>query len=166
MSKLWMKDNKLLIKDSKLLLADECCCGNGDDDDEPDCNPGDPDPLCSHCLCADALPTNFNVTISGFPATCMSDTFNGSWTLPWIRDCTWEYEIDQWFALRLFCQAGPFWILFWAATNSYGGYFGGYGGEECAPETQIFYPWSCSAYGCTDLCNTFYNSCVAVVSRG
>ena len=26
MSKLWLKDHKLLVKDNRLLLADECCC--------------------------------------------------------------------------------------------------------------------------------------------
>ena len=111
------------------------------DEDEP-CT-GD-DPLCSVCPCESDLHPSYQVSISGFPAICGVDAFNGSWNLEWRSDCLWQYDIDATRSVRLMAQAGPFWLLHWAQNDgsiSIGGYYGGQGGAPCAPETQSFQFW-------------------------
>jgi len=178
MSKLWMKDNKLLIKNKRLLLADECCCGGGDD--EPGCDPGQPDPLCSNCICSKALANTYTVMLSGIPgglagdgSTCGYEVFNGTWTLTWTRDCDWEYWIDEWRVVRLWCQNGPFWHIVLSVPIGYMALsFGGISYDEdeipgsCAPENYVYYPWSCSSSGCLNLCNPFYEGGAATLIRG
>jgi len=54
---------------------------------------GDPEPLCEYCPGSAHLAENYRVIISGFPAVCNVGTFNGAWTVTWVLDCTWRYDI-------------------------------------------------------------------------
>jgi len=76
MSQLWLKDNKLLLKDGKLQLADKCCCDSGGGGEPCTGN----DPLCEYCACSTGLSSTYTVTVSGL-SRCTSDKFNGVWTV-------------------------------------------------------------------------------------
>lgn len=136
-----------------------------EDEDEP-CT--GTDPLCSICDCAAELAESYQVSISGFPAICGVETFNGSWVLTWRSECVWQCDIDEYRSVRLSGQAGPFWRITWAVASAGGlsGYFGGLDGEACAPETQDYYFWQVSStIGCTGLADALMDDVAMVLSR-
>lgn len=111
------------------------------------------DPLCSLCSCESQLLSNYIVNISGFPAVCGVNVFNGSWAVTQVSDCVWFYEIDEWSWVELSAQAGVQWRVTWGVRDAggLGGYFAGFFGEECAPETQQYYYTYDFTYGCDGL---------------
>lgn len=139
----------VFVKTAGKLMVGCCDCGVVD----PPCS--GQDPLCTDCPCEAGLADNYYVSISGFPAICDVDQFNGVWTLNWVSDCTWEYWIDAWRQVALTMSPGLTWTVHWsvAAPGGAGGYFLGSGGSVCAPETNTYASASCfNPFGCFGLC--------------
>jgi hypothetical protein len=131
-----------LLKASTGHLVNSCGCTG-------------PHLLCSYCPCDAPLKDSYIVTISGFPAICGVDAFNGAWTVTWQYDCTWYYDIDAWHRVSLYNNAGT-WLVQWTVSSPGGayGWFLGSGDPPCQPDGMTWTHNFCfEPFLCWGLCS-------------
>ncbi len=140
-------------------------CPQAEDPGEEPCA-GD-DPRCGDCDCAAELAETYTVTISGFPAICTVEKFNGAWTVTWDSDCLWIYDIDASHRVTLSLTGGGLWRVNWRVTAPGGasGYYTGSGSPACSP---LDYTWSydyCfNPFGCFNMCSSIQTTGAVTVS--
>jgi len=128
---------------------------------------GDPDPLCEYCPGSAHLAENYRVTISGFPAVCNVGTFNGTWTVSCILDCTWQYDITAYHRLTLYFN-GTSWEVHWRVTAPGGayGHFLGTPSGQCNPTACTYAHAFCfEPMFCWNLCSGIAANGVIAVSN-
>ncbi len=125
----------------------------------------------SRCQYCDATPPTlcktYTVVISGFPAICAADTFNGTWTVTWLSDCLWRYNINAFHQVFLDVVAGGLWRVSWR-VNVPGGINGTFQGgtdADCCPQDRTWSFLFCgNVFGCFGLCASVQNNGVVTVS--
>jgi hypothetical protein len=122
-------------------------------------------PLCSVCDAAAPLATAYTVSLSGLPAVCGADAFNGVWTLTHDGDCNWSAQISASRVVELTLLSR--WAVTWRDTAPGGpsGDFGAAGAEPCRPETALWTPENClEPFGCWGLCSSYLTDAACVVA--
>lgn len=124
------------------------------------------DPLCLPCnRLAYELHETYTVTLSGFPAICTVQNFNGVWTLTWTENCLWTFDITEWHRVTLSRDAGGLWQVAWSVNASGGAYgiFTGAGADGCDPTAYLYAHFSCyNPFGCFGLCDAVAGASVIV----
>jgi hypothetical protein len=129
-----------------------------------ECLAAGPHPLCSDCNSSAPLTETFTVSISGFPAVCYVDTFNGAWTVTHQSDCVWYYDITAFHRVTLYFASSA-WRVAWAVDGGAGGSFVGSGGSSCDPASMSWSHATCfEPPFCWTLCSTVQSAGVVIVS--
>jgi hypothetical protein len=125
-----------------------------------------PSPYCSACLLSHGLRSSYAVSISGFPAICSVEVFNGSWTVSHRSDCTWYYDIDAYHRVSLYYNSGS-WLVQWTVSSPGGayGWFLGSGSPACSPDGYTWsYSYCFNPFLCFGLCSGIQSGGSVVVS--
>jgi hypothetical protein len=137
-------------------------CPDSGNNGGDDCH-GGPHPLCHYCTCYDPIRTSYTVSISGLPAICSAQVFNGVFSVAFRYDCVWWCDVDS--DCRLTLQMGAGWSLSWSIVEGPSGVFRTEGGSPCRPESSVWTPSDCfEPVGCSGLRTAFLANGVCVVS--
>ena len=131
-----------------------------------DCDSGcsGQDPRCSHCHCSAALAAQYTVSISGLPAICGCDGFNGTWSLSWIADCLWRIDTpdSRRIQLSLTTPVAVSWSYLGGGPS---GSFLATSGNACDPSSLVWEPQVCyEPSACTGVCAGFTANGVCVLT--
>lgn len=125
------------------------------------------DPLCQYCDCTAGLRESYTVTVSGFPAICTVDQFNGVWTATWQSDCSWRCDIDEYRSITLANYSAGTWLVSWGIVTigTVSGQYLGSGSPACRPTEYTWSYYVCNVpWGCFNLAANLQANGVVVVS--